>query len=273
MTGRLEDKVAVVTGGGSGIGRATVLLMAREGALVVVADRDGSTAAAVAEEVRAGGGDAISVRADVTVEDDVAAMVTAAVDRWGRLDVLHNNAGTTDVDVVGADTDLTTMPIELWDHMMAVNLRGPMLGCKHALPHMLSSGGGSIVNTSSRSAAAGDLRYAAYGSAKGGLDSFTRYVATMYGKQGVRCNAVAPGLVATPRAREHFDPELLAIYEANHLTPELGSPEDVAEVVAFLASDAASFVTGQVIAVDGGLFSHLPTFAQLREHAARHGGG
>jgi NAD(P)-dependent dehydrogenase (short-subunit alcohol dehydrogenase family) len=243
--------------------------MVREGASVLVADRDGETAAAVAEEARAAGGDAASVRADVTVEADVAAMVGAAVERWGRLDVLHNNAGTTDVDLVGADTDLAAMPVELWDQMMAVNLRGPMLGCKHALPHMVANGRGSIVNTSSRSAAAGDLRYAAYGSAKGGLDSLTRYVATMYGKQGIRCNAVAPGLVATPRAREHFDPELLAIYTANHLTPELGTPEDVAEVVAFLASDAAAFVTGQVVAVDGGLFSHLPTFAQLRERAER----
>ncbi len=211
------------------------------------------------------GGPAHPFRADVTVEEDVAAMVESAVSRWGRLDVLHNNAGTTDVDLVGADGDITAMPIELWDHMMAVNLRGPMLGCKHAIPHLLRRGGGSIVNTSSLSAAAGDLRYSAYGSAKGGLNSFTRYVATMYGKQGVRCNAVAPGLVATERAREHFDPELLAIYEGNHLTPHLGSPEDVAEVVAFLASDAAAYVTGQVVAVDGGLFSHLPTFAQMRE--------
>lgn len=273
MTGRLEGRVALVTGAGSGIGRATVLAMAREGARVMAADRDPDTAASVAAEVRSAGGDAGSVRADVTVEDEVAAMVAATVERWGRLDVLHNNAGTTDVDVVGADTDITTMPVDLWDHMMAVNLRGPMLGCKHALPHMLAGGGGSIVNTSSRSAAAGDLRYAAYGSAKGGLDSFTRYVATMYGKQGVRCNAVAPGLVATPRAHEHFDAELLAIYEGNHLTPALGTPEDVAEVVAFLASDAAAFVTGQVIAVDGGLFSHLPTFAQLRERDARLAGG
>jgi NAD(P)-dependent dehydrogenase (short-subunit alcohol dehydrogenase family) len=267
-TGRLAGKVAVVTGAAAGIGRATVVKMAAEGARVVVSDRDGPGAEAVAADLRAMGAEAVSMRCDVTSEDDVRDTIGLAVATWGRLDVLHNNAGTTDVDLVAADGDIREMTVELWDHMMAVNLRGPMLGCKHALPHLIGGGGGSIVNTSSAAGIAGDLRYAAYGSAKGGLNSFTRFVATMYGKQRVRCNAVCPGLVATPRAREHFDPELLAIYEANHLTPELGTPEDVAEVVAFLASDAAAFVTGQVIPVDGGLLSHLPTFAQLRQHGS-----
>jgi NAD(P)-dependent dehydrogenase (short-subunit alcohol dehydrogenase family) len=111
---------------------------------------------------------------------------------------------------------------------------------------------------------AGDLRYPAYGASKGGLNAFTKYVATMYGKQGVRCNAVCPGLVVTPAAREHFDPAMLELYEGNHLTPHLGTPEQVAEVAAFLASDAAAYVTGQAIPVDGGLYSHLPTYAQMR---------
>jgi NAD(P)-dependent dehydrogenase (short-subunit alcohol dehydrogenase family) len=266
--GLLDGKVAVVTGAAAGIGRATVMKLAAEGAAVAVSDRDGPGADAVAAELRARGARAIGVRCDVTSEDDVAALVAAAVAEWRRLDVLHNNAGTTDVDLVNADSDLREMTVEFWDHMMAVNLRGPFLGVKHALPHLLAGGGGSIVNTASMAGLAGDVRYAAYGSAKGGLVAFTRFVATMYGKDRVRCNAVCPGLVATARAREHFDPALLAIYEANHLTPSLGTPEDVAEVVAFLASDAAAFVTGQAIPVDGGLGAHLPTVAQLREHAA-----
>jgi NAD(P)-dependent dehydrogenase (short-subunit alcohol dehydrogenase family) len=264
MSTSLQGKVALVTGAASGIGRASAETMAAHGARVVVSDRDGAGAEAVAAGLRAAGSAALGVRCDVTVEDDVGAAVARAVDEWGRLDVLHNNAGTTDVDLVNADGDLREMTVELWDHMMAVNLRGPMLGTKHALPHLIAAGGGSIVNTSSMAGLAGDLRYAAYGSAKGGLNAFTRFVATMYGKDRVRCNAVCPGLVATARAREHFDPALLAIYEDNHLTPSLGTPEDVAAVVAFLASDAAAFVTGQVIPVDGGLGSHLPTFAQLR---------
>jgi NAD(P)-dependent dehydrogenase (short-subunit alcohol dehydrogenase family) len=262
--GTLEGKVAIITGAASGIGRASARKMAAEGAKVVVADRDRAGAVAVAEEIVAEGGVAIPCRADVTSEEDVRAMVHLAVETWGGLDVLHNNAGTTDVDLVGRDGDIREMTVELWDTMMAVNLRGPMLGCKHALPFLIERGGGSIVNTSSMSGFAGDLQYAAYGSSKGGLNSFTRYVATMYGKQGVRCNAVCPGLVLTPAAREHFDPEILALYEGNHLTPELGAPEHVAEVAAFLASDASAFVTGQAIPVDGGLYSHLPTYAQFR---------
>jgi NAD(P)-dependent dehydrogenase (short-subunit alcohol dehydrogenase family) len=262
--GRLDGKIAVVTGAASGIGRSSAVLMAAEGARVVVADRNEAGAASVAAEITAAGHTAVSVRADVTVESDVQAMIATAVDTWGGLSVLHNNAGTTDTDILGADTDVQTMTVELWDHVMAVNLRGPMLGCKYALPHLIAGGGGSIVNTSSMSGYAGDLRYVAYGSSKGGLNSFTRYVATMYGKQGVRCNAICPGLVVTPAAREHFDPAMLALYEGNHLTPELGTPDQVAEVAAFLASDAAAYVTGQAIPVDGGLFSHLPTYAQMR---------
>jgi NAD(P)-dependent dehydrogenase (short-subunit alcohol dehydrogenase family) len=262
--GTLDGKIAVVTGAASGIGRASARLMAAEGARVVVADRNGPGAVAVADEIADEGGFAVGIRADVTIEAEVRAMIEAAVDTWGGLDVLHNNAGTTDVADVGADTDITQMTIELWDHMMAVNLRGPMLGCKHAIPHMIARGGGSIVMTSSMSAFAGDLRYAAYGASKGGLNSFTKYVATMYGKQRIRANAVCPGLVVTPAAREHFDPAMLALYEGNHLTPELGTPEQVAAVAVFLASDAAAYVTGQAIPVDGGLYSHLPTFAQMR---------
>ena len=262
--GTLEGKIAVVTGAASGIGRASAIKLASEGARVVVADRNGSGAGSVADFINEAGGFAVGVQADVTSEDQVRRMIDTAVDKWGGLDVLHNNAGTTDVADVGADTDITEMTIELWDYIMAVNLRGPMLGCKHAIPHMLRRGGGSIVQTSSMSAFAGDLRYAAYGASKGGLNSFTRYVATMYGKQGIRANAVCPGVVVTPAARVHFDPVMLELYESHHLTPQLGAPEQVAEVVAFLASDAASYVTGQAIPVDGGLFSHLPTYAQMR---------
>jgi NAD(P)-dependent dehydrogenase (short-subunit alcohol dehydrogenase family) len=262
--GRLDAKVAVVTGGASGIGRASAVKMAGEGARVLVSDLDEAGAGAVASEIEASGGQALGFRADVTSEADMRAMIDAAVGRWGGLDVLHNNAGTTDVAMMGADADLRDMTVERWDHMMAVNLRGPMLGCKHALPHLVDRGGGSIINTSSMSGLAGDLRYSAYGAAKGGLNTLTRYVATMYGKDGVRCNAVCPGLVLTPRAREHFDPDVLALYEANHLTRRLGTPDDVAEMVVFLASDGAAFITGQVIPVDGGLFAHLPTYAQLR---------
>lgn len=262
--GSLEGKVAVVTGAASGIGRASAVAMAAEGARVVVSDRHGDGADAVAAEITATGGTAIGVRCDVRSEDDVRAMIEAAVDTWGGLDVLHNNAGTTDHADVGADNDIVDLTVELWDHMMAVNLRGPFLGCKHAIPHLVRRGGGSIIMTSSMSAMAGDLRYAAYGASKGGLNSFTRYVATQYGKQRIRANAICPGLVVTPAARSLIPPDTLALYEGNHLTPELGTPDQVASVAVFLASDASAYVTGQAIPVDGGLFAHLPTYAQMR---------
>ena len=145
----LTDRVAVITGGANGIGAATCRRMAALGARVVVADLDGEGAAAVAADLSAAGADAIGVRADVTVEDEVAAMIAAAVDAWGRIDILHNNAGTTAVEIVSRDAALHEMQTDLWDLMMAVNLRGPMFGIKHALPVFLAQGRGVIVNTSS----------------------------------------------------------------------------------------------------------------------------
>lgn len=266
--GTLEGKIAIVTGAASGIGRASAIGMAREGARVTVADRNGEGAEAVAAEIRDAGGEARACRCDVRFEDEVRAMVQGTVDAWGGLDVLHNNAGTTDHADVGMDNWITDLTVELWDHMMAVNLRGPFLGCKHAIPHLIARGGGSIIMTSSMSAMAGDLHYAAYGSSKGGLNSFTRYVATQYGKQRIRANAICPGLVATPAARRLIPADLLDIYEGNHLTPELGTPEQVAAVAVFLASDASAYLTGQAIPVDGGLFAHLPTYAEMRRFEA-----
>lgn len=265
--GRLEGKVAVVTGGASGIGRATVLRMAAEGARVVVADLNAAGAEAVAGAVRGEGGLAIAVRTDVGEEADLARMIASTIDAFGRIDVLHNNAAVTSPELLAGDAAIESLDAALWDLTMRINLRGPMLGVKHALPHMLAQGAGSIVNTSSTAGFVGDGVYGAYGASKGGINAFTAYVATMYGKRGIRCNAVAPGLVVTPNAREHFDPNVLAIYESNHLTRELGTPDDVARVVAFLASDEAAFVTGQVVKVDGGLLSHFPTWAQMHRPA------
>jgi NAD(P)-dependent dehydrogenase (short-subunit alcohol dehydrogenase family) len=265
----LDGKVAVITGaamdesGGVGIGGATAQLMVREGARVVVADMNEAGAKRLAESINKSGGQALGLRVDVARESDIAAMVAAAVDTFGGLDILHNNAGALGPDVLGKDGDLLSLELSTWERMFAVNLTGAMLGCKHAIPHMLKRGRGAIVNTSSVASLQGDLARASYGSSKGGLNSLTQYVATMYGKQGIRCNAVAPGLVLTPTVRAGMPPQLLEMVLRHHLTPYLGEPEHIARAVVFLASDAAAFITGQTLAVDGGSTAHMPTVADF----------
>jgi NAD(P)-dependent dehydrogenase (short-subunit alcohol dehydrogenase family) len=262
--GRLEGRVAIVTGGGSGIGRATALALAREGAAVLVADVSGERADQVAREVAAAGGRAHAHAADVADEAAVAGMVAAAVARLGGLDILHNNAAATDWSVLGGDGEIASLDLAIWERSLAVNLRGPFLGCKHAIPEMLKRGRGAIVNTSSASGLTGDLVRTAYGVSKAGVDGLTRYVATQYGKRGIRCNAIAPGVIETPALRQNVPAEQVALFERHHLTPRLGTPEDIAAAVVFLVSDDAAFITGQVISVDGGLLSHHPTVAEVR---------
>jgi NAD(P)-dependent dehydrogenase (short-subunit alcohol dehydrogenase family) len=262
--GRLDDKVAIVTGGASGIGRATARALAREGARVVVVDLDGERAAAVAEEIAKAGSEALGRAVDVAEEAQVEAMVAAAVERFGGLDVLHNNAAAIGPAGPGRDVDVVTQQVEVWDRTMAVNLRGVMLGCKHAIPRMLERGGGSIINTSSGSAEHGDLVNTAYATSKGGVNVLTRYVATQYGKRGVRCNAIEPGLILTHGVERFGGAAYVAMLEEHHLTPRVGTPDDVANAVVFLASDESSFITGHILAVDGGILCHAPPVADIR---------
>lgn len=260
---RLEGKVAVVVGAGRGIGRACADRLAAEGASVVVADIDGRNAKRAATAIEANAGRAIGVQVDVGDEQAVIDMVRATLDTYGRIDVLHNNAADTRPEVLGSDIDVIGMSIELWDQTMAINVRGPMLTCKHVLPHMIAAGGGSIINTSSASGLTGDLVRAAYAASKAALNSLTWSIATMYGKQGVRCNAVAPGLILSERHLTD-DPEATSLALSHHLTPRVGNPDDIAAAVAYLASDDAAFVTGHVLNVDGGLLVHMPMVAQQR---------
>jgi NAD(P)-dependent dehydrogenase (short-subunit alcohol dehydrogenase family) len=258
---RFEGRVAVVTGAGAGVGRAVAQRLAAEGAHVVALDINADAARETADLVTASGATALAVTADVSDPASMTAAFDAVVTRFGRIDVLHNNAAALGPDVFGRDTDLLDLDVEVWDRTMAVNARGVMLGCKLVVPIMRAAGGGAIVNTSSLSGLVGDANRAAYGSSKGAVQSLTRYVATMYGADGIRCNAVAPALILTDIAYRQMTQEAMARLAAERVLPQAARPEDIASVVAFLASDDAAAITGQTLVADGGALAHRPLHA------------
>jgi NAD(P)-dependent dehydrogenase (short-subunit alcohol dehydrogenase family) len=261
--GRLDEKVAIVTGAGSGIGAASARLLARHGAAIVVADVDGPSAERVASEIRTTGGQAVGTVTDVGDEIQVQRMIVTAVDKWGRLDVLHNNAAATDAGTMaGQDTVVTEIDADVWDRVMQVNLRGCWLGCKHAIPVMVAGGGGSIVNTSSGAAIRGDLMRTAYGVSKAAINTLTLYVAAQYGRDNIRCNAIMPGVTMTPATRANMTETQLRSSASRIPLPRFGTAEDQANMVLFLASDEASYVTGQVLYVDGGLGNSRARFVE-----------
>lgn len=249
----LEGKIAIVTGAGSGIGAASAKLMACEGALVVVADINDRTAKETVAEIVSAGGKAVAITVDISNEEQNEAMVKLAVKTYGGLDILHNNAALIDLNVMARDRTVVDMDADLWDRVMAVNVKGPMLGCKYAIPEMLKRGGGSIIMTTSVGAQAATVNQTAYGSSKGAVDSLIRYVAVGFGKQGIRCNGIAPGVVMSETAEQVLTPALRAIHLSTHLSPRLGVPADVASMAVFLASDRAAYINGTIIPVHGGM--------------------
>jgi len=258
--GLLAEKVAIVTGAGGGIGRPTALLLAASGARVVVADINMSAAAETAARIERSGASALAVRVDITKESEIAAMIAATVERFGGLDVLVNNAALGSPN----DHDILSMSGDTWDQVVGGNSRGTMTCCKHALPELFKRGGGAIVNIASGAALAGQLTQAAYNASKAAVISLTQSVATMYGQQGVRCNAIAPGLILHERLAAAFPPAYVQMDKNNVLTPWQGTPEDIANAVLFLASDMSRFITGHVLPVDGGLLMHSPYYAEIR---------
>ncbi|MEX1195728.1 MAG: SDR family NAD(P)-dependent oxidoreductase [Dehalococcoidia bacterium] len=252
----LKDKVSIITGAASGIGKASSLVFGREGSKVLCADVNAEGAEATARQIADTGGEAESFKVDVSEETQVKAMVADAVARWGRLDAIYNNAG------IGAGAPVTQMPVEEWDRMHAINLRGVFLGIKHAIPEMLKNGGGAIVSTASDAGLMGTPMLSAYCASKGGVVMLTKSVAVEWARMGIRCNCVCPGVIRTPI----LDP-MLTIAQAAGMTAEqmwerlgkshpigrVGEPSEVAEAVAFLCSDRASFITGVALPIDGGM--------------------
>lgn len=246
---RFDGKVALITGGASGIGAAAARLLHGEGASVVIADLDALGGQALADAL--GAERALFLSTDVSDFAQVQAAVDAAVQRFSRLDVLFNNAG------IGSLSAIADLPVEDWKRVLAINLDGVFFGCKAAIPVMLRQGGGAIVNTASASGLAGDFGFAAYNAAKAGVINFTRTAAIDHARDGIRVNAVCPGPVDTPiLGTIQAIPGLRSRWEDCVPMGRFAQPEEIAEVVAFLASDAASFVTGIAVAVDGGLTAH-----------------
>ena len=262
---RLINKVAIVTGAASGCGAAAAEGMAREGAKVVVADIDFDGAERQADAIREAAGHAVAFRVDLGEEESLRDMIAFAVSTFGGLDVLHNNAANT-MFTVEKDVALEHTEAAVWDEVMRVNLRGTMLASKYAIPHLRAQGGGSIINMASGAALGGMMASTAYGASKAAIVALTLYTATQHGKESIRCNAIAPGIIVTPSTQATWTAGPAREMMLRHvLTPRLGVPEDIANVVIYLASDESTYVTGQIIQVNGGTFAHHPVYADVLE--------
>jgi NAD(P)-dependent dehydrogenase (short-subunit alcohol dehydrogenase family) len=249
MSQKLAGKIALVTGGGGGIGRATSLAYAREGAKVAVVDLNGGAAREVAQAVQALGGEAIAIETDVSRSDQVAAMVQQVVAHFGRLDIAFNNAG---IDI--EHEPLAKASEETFDKLISVNVKGVWLCMKFEIEQMLKQGGGAIVNTSSIGGLIGAARQPIYGATKHAVLGMTKAAAVEYGRKGIRINAVCPGIIRTDMTERAIarDPRRQAYIEQAHPIGRMGEAEDIARSVVFLSSEDAAFVIGHALAVDGG---------------------
>lgn len=262
MAGQFNGKVALVTGGGSGIGRATSLLFAREGANVVVAEIATETGQETVAMIKATGGEATFVKADVSKAADVEAMVNKTVETYGRLDYAHNNAG-----IDGEFVTIVNCSEENWDHVMGVNLKSVWLGMKYEIPQMRKHGGGAIVNSASVASLVAFRTMGAYVASKHGVLGLTKTAALECSRLGIRVNAICPGAIRTPMIDAFIAGDPDREFHMNDLQPvgRMGTPEEVANAVIWLCSDAASFVTGVALVIDGGIVAQSGPFPPMPE--------
>jgi len=267
--GRLTGRTAIVTGASMGLGAASARRLAAEGGQVVVADIALDNAEKIAAEIRADGGNAIALYFDLGDPASIKKLIDDTLAHYGKLEVLFNNASDTRPAILENDLPVADLSIDIWDHTFKCNARGTFLAIKYALPALIKSGDAAIINTSSGAALLGDLARTAYAASKAAVNTLTMYVAAQYGKQGVRCNVISPGMVPTENSRAN-QPELIKAVLRHHLTPELGYPEDIAAMVALLASAEGRFVTGQILRVDGGVSKAFAHVADNRDQFESH---
>ena len=252
---RLQDKVCFITGGASGMGRVAAELFCREGALVTVADVTADAGESAAENARAAGGDAFFVACDVSDEASVQAAINATIERYGKLDVLYNNAGI----MMQQDRSVIDTEEWVWDRTLAVNLKGIYLCCKHGIPHMIRGGSGSVINIASFVALVGcSVPQDAYTASKGAVIALTKSLAVQFGPRGVRANAICPGPIETPLMTEWLlkDPAAKRVRLARNPTGRFGRPEDIVNMGVQLASDESTWMNGAVVVIDGGITSN-----------------
>jgi NAD(P)-dependent dehydrogenase (short-subunit alcohol dehydrogenase family) len=246
----LADKVVLIAGGATGLGADSAQRLAREGATVVVGDLDGDGAKRTAATIVDAGGRAVGAQFDISDDDSVRELVAFAVDTYGGMDAVHVNAG--DMGSLRKDTNVVDIDLATWDRTIAVNLRGHMLVSRHSIPALLARGGGSIVYTSSIASFTGEPQRPAYAATKAGINALARHVASGWGNDGIRANAITPGLILTDEIRQGADPKMLDGMLRRTRSPRLGEARDISGMVAYLMSDDGAWINGQVVNVDGG---------------------
>lgn len=263
---RLKGKVAIVTGSTSGIGVGIAKLFVAEGAKVVVCGRRQEKGQAVVDSITKDGGEASYHFMDITVTESIEQLINDTAEKYGKIDILVNNAANVGLK----DGRVDELTLEMWDNIFSSDVRGTFYATKCVLPYLQKNeNGGSIINIGSMASCGGDLGSTAYACAKAGVDLLTQSTALQYGKQNIRCNCVRPGLIVTPENEAYVPQALKDIFTSNIMVNRYGCPEDIGNMCVYLASDESAYVTGQIVNVDGGLNSHVPTVAQFRQLNSR----